>query len=484
MLLIFPVILPIAAALLIYLLPRDNRKLINGFTLAMLSISACCAMAAMLKGECNFTLWQMTETISIALRIDGLSRIYLGFISIVWVLVGIYSVSYNAHDPQLRRFNCFYLATYGVLMGLSMSANAVTMYMFYEMMTLITLPLVMHTMEKEAVASGIKYLVYSVFGASAALLGIFFLMHYGTTLDFTAGGVLDMAKVAGHENLLRAIIFAMLVGFGVKAGMFPMHAWLPTAHPVAPAPASAVLSGVITKMGVLGVIRVLYYLAGPQLIRGTWVQNAFMVLTLITVFMGSLLALREKQLKKRLAYSSVSQVSYILFGLSTLTPLGFVGAILHIVCHSFIKNTLFMSAGAIIHETGETKVDALTGIGRIMPKVIGIFTIVSLGLIGIPPTGGFISKWYLAQGALELSSAACWIGPAVLLCSALMTAGYLLPIAIHGFFPGKTALPEGHEAPRTMWIPMLILAVLSVVAGIFPNALISCAQEIAALIFG
>lgn len=484
MLLIFPVILPIAAALLIYLLPRDNRKLINGFTLAMLSISACCAMAAMLKGECNFTLWQMTETISIALRIDGLSRIYLGFISIVWVLVGIYSVSYNAHDPQLRRFNCFYLATYGVLMGLSMSANAVTMYMFYEMMTLITLPLVMHTMEKEAVAAGIKYLVYSVFGASAALLGIFFLMHYGTTLDFTAGGVLDMAKVAGHENLLRAIIFAMLVGFGVKAGMFPMHAWLPTAHPVAPAPASAVLSGVITKMGVLGVIRVLYYLAGPQLIRGTWVQNAFMVLTLITVFMGSLLALREKQLKKRLAYSSVSQVSYILFGLSTLTPLGFVGAILHIVCHSFIKNTLFMSAGAIIHETGETKVDALTGIGRIMPKVIGIFTIVSLGLIGIPPTGGFISKWYLAQGALELSSAACWIGPAVLLCSALMTAGYLLPIAIHGFFPGKTALPEGHEAPRTMWIPMLILAVLSVVAGIFPNALISCAQEIAALIFG
>lgn len=484
MLLIFPVILPIAAALLIYLLPRDNRKLINGFTLAMLSISACCAMAAMLKGECNFTLWQMTETISIALRTDGLSRIYLGFISIVWVLVGIYSVSYNAHDPHLRRFNCFYLATYGVLMGLSMSANAVTMYMFYEMMTLITLPLVMHTMEKEAVAAGIKYLVYSVFGASAALLGIFFLMHYGTTLDFTAGGVLDMAKVAGHENLLRAIIFAMLVGFGVKAGMFPMHAWLPTAHPVAPAPASAVLSGVITKMGVLGVIRVLYYLAGPQLIRGTWVQNAFMVLTLITVFMGSLLALREKQLKKRLAYSSVSQVSYILFGLSTLTPLGFMGAILHIVCHSFIKNTLFMSAGAIIHETGETKVDALTGIGRIMPKVIGIFTIVSLGLIGIPPTGGFISKWYLAQGALELSSAACWIGPAVLLCSALMTAGYLLPIAIHGFFPGKTALPEGHEAPRTMWIPMLILAVLSVVAGIFPNALISCAQEIAALIFG
>ena len=293
-----------------------------------------------------------------------------------------------------------------------------------------------------------------------------------------------MTKVAGHEGLLRAIVFVMLVGFSVKAGMFPMHAWLPTAHPVAPAPASAVLSGVITKMGVLGVIRVIFYLAGPDFIRGSWAQTAFMVLTLITVFMGSLLALREKQLKKRLAYSSVSQVSYILFGLSTLSPLGFVGAMLHIACHSFIKNTLFMSAGAIIHETGITRADELTGIGRIMPKVMCMFTIVSLGLIGIPPTGGFISKWYLAQGALELGSAASWIGPAVLLCSALMTAGYLLPVSIHGYFPGEAALPEGHEAPAMMWVPMLVLALLSVVVGLFPNALITFVQGIAAPIFG
>ena len=484
MLLIFPLILPIAAALLIWLLPVDKRRLYNGFTLAALAVSALCALAIALGGERSVLLWQMTPGIAIALRADGLARFYVAFISIVWMLVGVYSVSYNAHDVHARRFNCFYLATYGVLMGLSTSANAVTMYMFYEMMTLITLPLVMHTMEKEAVAAGIKYLVYSVFGASAALLGIFFLMHYGTTLDFTAGGVLDMTKVAGHEGLLRAIVFVMLVGFSVKAGMFPMHAWLPTAHPVAPAPASAVLSGVITKMGVLGVIRVIFYLAGPDFIRGSWAQTAFMVLTLITVFMGSLLALREKQLKKRLAYSSVSQVSYILFGLSTLSPLGFVGAMLHIACHSFIKNTLFMSAGAIIHETGITRADELTGIGRIMPKVMCMFTIVSLGLIGIPPTGGFISKWYLAQGALELGSAASWIGPAVLLCSALMTAGYLLPVSIHGYFPGEAALPEGHEAPAMMWVSMLILALLSVIVGLFPNVLISFAQGIAAPIFG
>lgn len=481
--LILPMILPMIAALVIWLLPREKRALENRYTIAALFVSALFALLCAFSREESLTLWQLTDSISIELKTDGLARFYIAFISVVWVMVGIYSTAYNAHDAHARRFNCFYLATYGVLMGLSMSANAVTMYMFYEMMTLITLPLVMHTMEKEAVAAGIKYLIYSVFGASAALLGIFFLMHYGTGLAFTAGGVLDMAKVAGHENLLRAIVFMMLLGFSVKAGMFPMHAWLPTAHPVAPAPASAVLSGVITKMGVLGVIRVLFYLVGPEFIRGSWVQNTFMVLTLITVFMGSLLALREKALKKRLAYSSVSQVSYILFGLSTLSPLGFTGALLHIVSHSFIKNTLFMSAGAIIHETGKTRADELTGIGRIMPKVMVVFTIVSLGLIGIPPTGGFISKWYLAEGALTLSGAASWIGPAVLLCSALMTAGYLLTITIHGFFPGENASIEGHEAPKAMWIPMLVLALLSVLVGLFPSALIDSIQTIISAIF-
>ena len=198
MLLILPLILPIAAALLIWALPRDNRRLTDGFAIAALAVSALCARAAALKGDQSLTLWRLTDTIAIQLRTDGVARFYMAFISVVWVLVGIYATAYNAHDPNYRRFNCFYVGTYGVLMGLSMSANAVTMYMFYEMMTLITLPLVMHTMEKEAVAAGVKYLIYSVFGASAALLGIFFLMHYGTSLNFTPGGVLDAAKLAGH----------------------------------------------------------------------------------------------------------------------------------------------------------------------------------------------------------------------------------------------------------------------------------------------
>ena len=156
---------------------------------------------------------------------------------------------------------------------------------------------------------------------------------------------------------------------------------------------------------------------------------------------------------------------------------------LHICCHSLIKNTLFLSAGAFIHETGKTRADEYLGIGKIMPITLCMFTVASLGLIGIPPTGGFVSKWYLAQGALNLGSAACWIGPAVLLCSALMTAGYLLPVTIHGYFPGDASRIEGHEAPRAMWIPMLILAALVVLVGAFPGALVKYAQAIASLIF-
>jgi multicomponent Na+:H+ antiporter subunit D len=471
------ILLPLAGALAIWCVPAGNRRALNAYTVLVLAASAACCAAVALGADRTVTVWRLTDNLSIALRNDGVSRLYLAFISIVWVAVGVYAIGYNAHDPNPRRFDCFYIGTYGVLAGLSMSDNAVTLYMFYEMMTLITLPLVMHTMEKEAVAAGIKYLVYSVFGASTALLGIFFLAHYGTTLTFTPGGVLDMARVAGHEGLLRAIAFAMILGFGVKAGMFPMHAWLPTAHPVAPAPASAVLSGVITKMGVLGVIRVIFYLMGVDFLKGTWVQTAFMALTLVTVFMGSLLALREKQLKKRLAYSSVSQVSYVLFGLSTMSPLGLTGALLHVVCHSFIKNTLFMAAGAIIHQTGKTYVDDLTGVGKVMPRTLLAFTVVSLGLIGIPPTGGVVSKWYLAEGALSLGWSASWIGPAVLLCSALMTAAYLLTIVIHGFFPGDKPVVQGTEAPAVMWAPMLLLAALSVLAGLFPNPLIQFIQS-------
>lgn len=281
--------------------------------------------------------------------------------------------------------------------------------------------------------AALKYLFYSLCGAYCALFGIYFLYQYCDTLTFTAGGTLNRALAAGNEGILLTAVFLMLVGFGAKAGMLPLHSWLTAAHPAAPAPASAVLSAVIVKGGVLAVIRTVYYIVGPAFLKGTWVQTAWMSLSLLTVFMGSMLAYREKVFKKRLAYSTISQVSYILFGLSLLNPVGMTGALLHVVFHAGVKCALFLTAGIFIFRTGKTRVDEYAGIGKRMGVTLWCYTFASLALIGIPPFGGFTSKWYLAQGALQSETGIFRVlGPAVLLISALLTAGYLLPITIRG----------------------------------------------------
>lgn len=254
-----------------------------------------------------------------------------------------------------------------------------------------------------------------------------------------------------------------------------MHAWLLTAHPVAPAPASAVLSAIIVKGGVLAVLRSVYYIAGADAIRGNWVQRTWIVLALITVFMGSMLAFREPVLKKRLAYSSVSQASYILLGMAFLDPTALTGALMHVLFHAFIKTALFLSAGAIIYQTGYTRVEELTGIGKKMPVTIWCYTFVSLGLIGIPPMSGFISKWYLMTGMLGSGEAVVsWLGPVVLLVSALLTAGYLLPVTIQGFLPGKDydyGTLKNLEPAKKMTIPLMLLASAGLITGLFPGEL-------------
>ena len=385
------------------------------------------------------------------------------------------------HEQKKKRFYVFYLLAFLVLMGLCFAGNLITFYLFFEMLTLASTPLVLHSGSREANMAGLKYLFYSLCGAYMALFGLYFVSKYGNTLTFSEGGVINQELAAGHTGLLLVAAFVMILGFSVKAGMFPMHAWLSAAHPVAPAPASAVLSAVIVKAGVLGIIRVIYYIFGAAFLKGTWVQTAFMVLTLITIFMGSMLAYREPVLKKRLAYSTVSQVSYILFGLSAMDMNSVTGGVLHVIAHGFIKAALFLCAGAIIYMTGKTRVEELKGIGKEMPLLMWCYTIVSLGLIGIPPTGGFISKWYLAMGSLETGIPGfSWIGPVVLLVSALLTAGYLLPITIQGFFPGADydykALKK-KEPSALMTVPVLILTVLTVFMGLFPGQLISWIQQ-------
>lgn len=284
-----------------------------------------------------------------------------------------------------------------------------------------------------------------------------------------------MARASGHEQSLLVAIFLSVIGFGAKAGIYPLHSWLPAAHPEAPGPASAVLSGVITKAGVLCIIRVIYFVFGADFIRGTWVQYSLMCIAMLTIFLGSLMAYQQDHFKRRLAYSSVSQLSYILLGIFALNTSAFTGALLHITYHAVIKNCLFLVAAAIIFANDRHYVSELEGLGRKMPVSFACFTIASLGLVGVPPFAGFLSKWYLATGILSLDiPIISWLAPAVLLVSALLTAAYLFSIAVHAFFPrkerrqllDKSELPC-KEAPCQMTVPITILALLVCVLGIF-----------------
>ena len=461
---------------------EKKRKSVHLFSGAVLAVSAAAALWIAWRGTGSVTLFYLMEDIPVFFQVDALGSVFASFMSIVWVLVAVYSFVYMEHEGNEKRFFGVYLLVYGVLIALDFAGNLVTLYLFYELRTLTSMPMVLHNGSKASIMAALKYLFYSMCGAYLGLFGIFFLYKYCGTLSFVAGGSLNLALAAGNEGILLIAVFAMLIGFGAKAGMFPLHAWLPAAHPVAPSPASAVLSGIIVKAGVLAVIRVVYYTVGADLLRGTWVQAVWMALTLLTVFMGSLLAFREPVFKKRLAYSTVSQISYILFGLSLLTPVAVTGALLHTVFHAFIKCALFLTAGIFIFQCGKSRVEELDGIGKRMPGTLWCYTFASLALIGIPPASGFISKWYLAQGALKAGVGIFgWLGPVVLLISALLTAGYLLPVTMKGFFPGhgEAVSAEKQEAKPGMLFPLAVLAAAAVLLGVFPNPLIQYVSRIA-----
>ena len=479
-----PVFLPLLCGMILFFgssrlenyLP-EKRHWLTCFVSLITVLVFLCNLANLFAPEQTLILWHIKKDIPIMLHLDLLGKLFATLVSVMWLPVTMHSFEYMKHEWKNVRFYGCHLMALGVIMGICSSGNLITMYLFYEGMTLSTIGYVIHSQTKEAISAGFKYVFYSIAGAFLGLMGFFYIYHYGNTLTFTPGGVLDSAKVTGHEGLLLIILFGMIVGFGSKAGMFPLHGWLSTAHPVAPAPASAILSGINTKMGVLAIIRVIYYIAGVSFLKGTWVQYAFIALTLITVFMGSMLAYKEKILKRRLAYSSVSQVSYILFGVALCEPVALIGALAHVIYHSVMKNGLFLSAGSIIYKTGKTRVTELKGIGKQMPVTMLCFTLFGISMVGIPPFCGFFSKKDLCLGALAGNIPFVrYVGPIILLISALLTAGYLLVPAFEAFYctPENVA---GEKAPKkceaNLWIllPLILLATATLVLGIFSSGL-------------
>ena len=510
------IVIPLIGAIVLCARPfRGNLRLVRVVTCAFVALTALAVLGVAVSGDQGIAIFELLPKVPLYFRADGPALLFAVLTVAMWLCSTLFACEYMRHETRERRYCCFSLLALGALMGVSFSGNCVTTYLFYEMMTLASFPLVMHEQTKEAVSAGMTYLYYSLAGAFLGLVGIFFMYSYaadrtadGGILAYVPGGFLRADLSGAQKSGLLVVVFLMLVGFGSKVGMYPLHGWLPKAHPVAPSPASALLSGNITKMGILFVFRTVYYMVGPEFLRGTWVQNALLGLSLFTVFLGSMMAFREKVFKKRLAYSTVSQTSYILTGRYLLAPAAAVGALLHVVFHSVVKNLLFLCAGAVIYRTGRRKVAELKGIGHKMPVTMTCFTVGGLALVGIPPLAGFVSKWYLASGALD-SKLAGWMYavPVVLLISALLTAGYLLTVSADAFFtpeaekhakpdvataaeeetaaePDAAATvqePKTEEISEVGWrmrIPLIVLACASIVFGIFPGFLTEFFEKI------
>lgn len=481
-----PILVPIMLGVaLLVSQPKDRRVRSVYVTVSALVtsvLSFICILVTYDQGSNALAcvLVRFSESFSISLRIDGASMVYGAIVSFLWPLVTVYALDYMSHEGHENRFFSFWLMAYGVVLGIAYSEDFLSLYFFYELLTLATLPLVMHAMDEKARYAGRKYLIYSLSGAAFAFIGIVFLLNYGVGhLNFTYGGVLDMERVAGNERALLVAFVAAFFGFGVKAALFPFHGWLPDAS-VAPTPVSALLHAVaVVKAGAFAVLRLIYFGFGADFLRGTWAQTVVMTATIITIVYGSARALRTPHLKRRLAFSTVSNLSYILFSLTLMSSAGLVGGMTHMVYHAFIKITMFCCAGAILHR-GREYVYELEDFGRVMPVVFGTFTVSSFALIGVPPLGGFAGKWMIAEGAVASGDPLAYAGIGALILSTLLTTLYLITIVARAYFPigelDRAALDQVKDPGWAMKVPLLALTVSGVALALCSNMVISFLQ--------
>ena len=483
---IIVVAIPILGGLVIPLIKDEHRKARCFYTETLVLINTLLVFITLINnsGEaCE--LIRFTGDLSISFKIDGLSTVFSALIAFLWPLATLYSFEYMTKEKHEGVFFMFYTMTYGVTLGIAMAEDFITMYCFYEMLTLVTVPLVIHTLTREAILAARKYLYFSLGGAAFAFIGMIFIITYGTSNSFILGGVLDMDKVGNKAGILQLIYVLTFMGFSVKAAMFPFCGWLPQAG-VAPTPVTALLHAVaVVKSGAFAIIRITYFSFGTDFVRGTKAQYVVMAFTIFTIVYGCSKALKETHLKRRLAYSTISNLSYILFGVTLMTPLGLVGAITHLVFHALMKISSFFCAGAIMHQTEKHYIHELNGLGRKMPVTFVIFTVSSLALMGVPGLAGFISKWNLATAAVDSGNTLAYVGIGALLVSALLTAIYMMSIVMRAFEPGDdfddSRIKDYKDPNALMLLPLIIFTVCIFVFGLYSQPFVDFFRRIAGL---
>lgn len=388
----------------------------------------------------------------IYLRSDALSVLFTGLSSVLWLVTTVYALAYMRKGPNRSRFFGFFALCVSATMGVALAGNLITFVVFFEALTLATYPLVVHYGDPQTLRAGRMYLIYTLSGGAALLMGALLLHALQGTSDFVVGGLLAQAEQRPDDLPLQLVFAALVVGVGVKAAIAPLHGWLPTAM-VAPAPVSALLHAVaVVKVGAFGVVRIVYDVFGVSLAQDLGVLPWLAAAATFTILYGSARALWQDDLKRRLAYSTVSQVSYITLGAALAHPAAAVGAIMHLIHQGVMKITLFYCAGAFAEATGVKTVTAMNGLGRRMPWTSAAFTVGALGMIGVPPTAGFVTKWWLAEGGL--ATGADWV-VVVLVLSSILNAGYFLPILGRMWF-GEDPAPLRADAPA--WWRMALMA--------------------------
>jgi multicomponent Na+:H+ antiporter subunit D len=442
---------------------------------AKFGIIASMLPAVLAGGGFVFTLAEVLPGVPIQLRVDPLGMYFALIASFLWIFTSIYSIGYmrslEEHD-QTRYFASFAIAISATI-GVAFSANLLTLYLFYEMLSLSTYPLVTHEQNDEARRSGRKYLTY-ILGTSIGFALPAMLITYAAagTLDFTPGGIMTGAASPATLGLLLVLF---VFGFA-KAGIMPFHGWLPAAM-VAPTPVSSFLHGVaVVKVGVFSILRVILDILGPDLLRQLDYGVALTYFVSITILVASLVALTQDNLKRRLAYSTIGQLSYMVLGAGMLSAAGMTGGVMHIAMHAFGKITLFFCAGAIYVASHKKYISEMDGLGRQMPVTYMAFFLGSLSIIGMPPLGGFISKWNLVIGAVEADQLVLVV---VLLVSSLLNAAYFFPIVYRGFFAAPAAgVSSGiKEAPIFCLLPLTVTALCSVALFFYPTVFLQLIQK-------
>ena len=468
----------LAPGCMIFLLEEQQKTARTAVNLAG-AVLQVIFVAVMLRGVSQGHEYEirygLVEGIDLVLRADALALLFVSLSAVLWLLTTIYAIGYLEGAPHRRQFFGFFSLCVSATTGIALAGNLLTFVIFYEMLTLTTYPLVVHRGTGESLRAGRLYLLYALTGGAVLLLAIVWLQSLAGPLDFAAPGMLSHLG-AEHYGSLRIIFAMMIAGLGVKAALVPLHGWLPEAM-VAPAPVSALLHAVaVVKAGAFGIVRVVCDVYGIEFCTELGVTTPLAIVAAVTILYGSVRALYQDDLKRRLAFSTVSQVSYIVLGVAVPGPLAATGGLVHLVHQGVMKITLFFAAGSLAETLGVKSVADLCGTSRRMPWTMTAFTVAALGMIGVPPTAGFISKWYLAGGAAETGQ---WWVLGVLVASSVLNAMYFLPLVHAAWFqPPPDAWPAEHprgrfEASLGLLVPPLVTAALTLLLGVLAGLPIS-----------